>query len=88
MELVGQRMIKRKKTAEKEKTALQKRIESITTPELIRWADNAMFGIGRNLTDWDRSSEFIYLEEARVAAEALLDVIREVEDRHKGSRNL
>lgn len=87
MELVGQQMIKRKHQAEKEKTALRKRIEQISTKELLQWADNTMFGIGRNLTDWDRSAEFIYLEESRVAAEALLEVIKELEDRNRGTRN-
>lgn len=81
-------MIRRKKQAEKEKTALQKRIEKIETSELLKWVDQALFGIGRNLNDWFRSSEYIYLEEASTASDALSEVINELIRRNKGSRNL
>jgi hypothetical protein len=80
-------MIRRKQQAEKEKTALAKRIEQISTKELLQWVDSTMFGIGRNLADWDRSAEFVYLEESKIAAEALLEVITEIENRNKGTRN-
>jgi len=88
LELVGQKMIRRKQAAEQEKSALQKRIEKIETPELLKWVDQALFAIGRNLNDWHKNSEFVYLEEAKDAADALNAVVEELINRNKGSRNL
>jgi len=79
-------MIRRKKT-EVEKTKLQLRIAKIDTPELVNWADQALFGIGRNISDWNKNSEFVYLGEAKQGAEALLAVIDELIERNNSTRN-
>ena len=82
---MGQKMIRNKKV--KEADALERRVANIQTPELILWANQALFGIGRNITDWERMHDFPLLDEALVGAEALTAVVKELRNRNSGSRN-
>ena len=80
MELVGQKMIrlKKNKQIEQEQTKLEKRVASLDTAELIRWVDQTLFTIGKNVVSWDRSGEPEMLAEAELGAEALHAVIKEL----------
>lgn len=88
MELVGQKMLKSKKAKEeKEKSKLEARVATMATSDLANWASQAMFGIGRNISDWDKQREYAYLEEAQMGAEALLAVVNELCKRNASTRN-
>lgn len=86
MELkLGQKMIRRKSNkVEKEKTQLEKRVAALPSDDLTKWADQALYGIGRNMSDWAKTTEPIYLEEAKIGAEALVAVMSELKNRHEG----
>ena len=60
---------------------LGKRVASIPTGDLESWADQALFDIGRCLTQYAKNREPIHLEEALVGAEALHAVIDDLVDR-------
>jgi len=83
---MGQKMIRRKQEV-KEKSRIEKRVSVIDTPDLIKWADQALFGIGRGLTDWGRTDEYLALEEAKIGAESLLAVLEELARRSENKRN-
>jgi hypothetical protein len=70
-----------KKSKEREQTALERRVSQIATYDLAQWADNALFGIGRNLSSWQRSHSPIDLQEAGDAVDALQAVIAEMKKR-------
>lgn len=72
---------------EREKTALETRVSKLSTPDLVKWADQALFGIGRNLTDWGRDPVYHYIDEAQLGANALLVVMNELCSRAENSRN-
>ena len=55
----------------------------ISTPELITWAENALFGIGKEVTGWARSRDVALLEEADLGAEALYAITQELKKRAK-----
>lgn len=90
MELkLGQKMIRRKSNkVEQEKTQVEKRVASLPTDDLIKWAEQALYGIGRNMSDWVKSSETLYIEEAKLGAEALLAVMNELKNRSESPRGL
>jgi hypothetical protein len=58
------------------------RVAKISTPELVRWAENALFVIGKNLTHWERDRAEELLEEAHMGAEALLAITTELKRRN------
>jgi hypothetical protein len=62
-------------------TKLQKRVQKIGTADLILWAENALFVIGKNLTTWNRSMDKDLLEEAHMGAEALFAITTELKRR-------
>jgi len=77
----------RRKKIEHEQTKLEKRVASLSNEELTKWVDQAMFAIGRNLSDWTKTSEYLYVEEAQLGSEALLAVVNELKKRSGNSRN-
>ena len=64
-------------------TALQKRVASISTPDLVSWAENALFVIGKELTGYLRTKEAGLLDEADLGAEALYVITQELKNRAK-----
>jgi len=64
-----------------EKTKIQKRVEKLSTQELMGWADQAIFGVGRAMSDWQRFGSPDSLEEAILGAEALHEVLKILKER-------
>jgi len=73
----------KKTKAEREKSKLEKRVESLPTSELVGWSETTLYSISRNLSAWQREKNQFYLSEARVGAEALLAVIATLSERSK-----
>lgn len=71
-------MLGRKNKEQVEKDAIDKRIDKLATPDLISWADQALFGIGRTMSDWERYKTIDSLKEAALGAEALLKVLNTI----------
>lgn len=59
-------------------------MEKIGTTDLVLWAENALFVIGKNLTQWTRGQDDALLEEAYMGAEALLAITEELKKRNHG----
>ena len=76
----------KKKSPERERTKIEKRVDSLPTAELLPWTENALYTIGRNLTSWQRSKDEYALEEARVGAEALYVILETLKKRHSNER--
>ena len=62
-------------------TKLEKRVASISTPELVMWAENALFVIGKEATGWMRTRDQALLDEADLGAEALYAITQELKRR-------
>jgi hypothetical protein len=80
-------MIRRKQT-DKEQTKLEKRVASLPSEDLTHWVDQALFSIGRNISDWGKTSDYEYIDEAHLGSAVLLAVLTELKNRAEGSRNL
>lgn len=77
-------MLKRNKHTkdEKEKTKLESRVSKMATQDLTQWVDQALYSIGKNLTQWSRTQDNAFLKESHMGADALLAVINELNRRH------
>jgi len=79
-------MFKKKTNPEREKTKIEKRVESLPTSELLPWTENALYTIGRNLSSWQKSQDPYTLEEARIGAEALHVILETLKKRSTNER--
>ena len=86
---LGQKMIRRKSNkVEQEKTQVEKRIAKLPSDDLTKWADQALYGIGRNMSDWTKTVDPTYLDEAKLGAEALVAVMTELQKRYDSLEGL
>lgn len=76
-------MIKFKSKQEREKTRIEKRVEALSTPDLVAWTEQTIYSIGRNLSHWQKYNDEFSLEEARIGAEALHAILDTVSRRTK-----
>lgn len=66
----------------KELTKVQRRVKSLSTPELLNWTDQIMYSVGRNLSAWQKTQYKDNLEEARLGAESLNAILDTLSERH------
>lgn len=69
-----------KKVGQRQPTKLQKRISGIPTNELVTWAENSLYVIGKNIVHHQRDG-IEAISEAEMGAEALLEITRELKKR-------
>jgi len=55
-----------------------RRVSKIPTGELIIWADQSLFDLGRCLSNYEKNKDKLYLEEALLGAEAVHAVVNEL----------
>lgn len=60
---------------------LEKRISGISTSDLVMWAENALYVIGKEVTHHQRTRSIESLDEAELGAEALLAITKELKKR-------
>lgn len=71
-----------KKTKEERKlTRIEKRVNSMSTPELLTWVDQVLYSTGRNISNWQKTQDKYSLEEANTGAEALLAITKCLNER-------
>lgn len=62
-------------------SAMEKRIAKVPTPDLAGWAHQALYAVGRTISEWERTHDDSLLQEAEEGAEALLAVLVELRGR-------
>lgn len=72
-----------KRAGRPQPTKIQKRIANISTPDLVMWAENALYVIGKEITHHQRDRNMDSLSEALMGAEALYEICKELERRAK-----
>lgn len=76
-------IFKKTKAGPQSQTKLQKRVASISSPDLVTWSENALFVIGKEVTGWLKDHNKDHLYEAEMGAEALLAITQELVKRSK-----
>ena len=78
-------IFKKTKDGSQPQTKIQKRVAGISTPDLVMWAENALFVVGKDITTYLRTRSEESLEEADLGAEALYAITQELKQRaHHG----
>ena len=75
------KIFQKKKDGRQPQTKIEKRVANIATPDLVMWAENALFVIGKEVTNWMRDKNNDSLYEAELGAEALTAIIKELQKR-------
>jgi hypothetical protein len=70
-----------KRDGNRQLTKLEKRVASIPTHDLVSWAENALFEIGKGLTRSIHDKDPDVLAEMELGAEALLAITKEIRKR-------
>ena len=73
--------LRKKRDGHHPQTKIQKRISSLGTTELVTWAENALFVIGKEITGWQRSKNVEVLLDSEIGAETLLEIVKELKRR-------
>jgi len=60
---------------------VSKRVAKIPTTELEMWIDQSIYEVGRCMSNYGKSREKVYLDEALLGAEALHAVVDELKNR-------
>jgi hypothetical protein len=76
----------KKQKQERQKTRVEKRVDSLPTSELVQWVEQALYPIGRNLAAWQKSEDLSYLEEARLNAEVVYTIVETINRRQSNAR--
>lgn len=74
-------IFKKKKGGNQPQSKIEKRVSTIGTYDLILWAENALYVIGKEITHHQRDKNPDALYEAEMGAEALLAIVRELQKR-------
>ncbi len=77
------KIFQKKKDGSQPQTKLEKRIAGISTSDLVVWAENALYVIGKELTHHMRDKNDTSLYEMELGAEALLAITKELKKRAK-----
>jgi hypothetical protein len=75
------KIFQKKKDGSQPKSRIEKRVSTIGTYDLILWAENALYVIGKEITHHQRDKDSNALYEAELGAEALLAIVRELQKR-------
>jgi hypothetical protein len=70
-----------KKAGQPQLTKIQKRVASLSTPELTSWVENSLFVIGKEITHHQKTRNIEALYEMELGAEALLAIVQELKKR-------
>lgn len=77
----------KKNNPERERTKIEKMVDSLPSSELLPWTENALYTIGRNLASWQKTQDPYTLEEARIGAEALHVILETLTKRYANERS-
>lgn len=74
-------IFKKTKDGSQPQTKIQKRVAGISTPDLVTWSENALFIVGKEITNYLRTRNVDALYEADLGAEALYAITQELKRR-------
>ena len=70
-----------KKDGSRQLTKMEKRVSTISSYDLVMWAENALYVIGKEVTHYQRDRNVDALDEAILGAEALVAITKELKKR-------
>jgi hypothetical protein len=74
-------ILRKKQVGHQPQTRIEKRVATISTPDLISWMEQSMYTIGKHISAWQRQQSEADLEEVLMGAEAFQAIARELKRR-------
>lgn len=74
-------MIFKKKKDGPPQSKIEKRVERLSTADLVMWAEHSMYTIGKHLTAWHKAGSESDLDEVLLGAEAFYAIAKELKKR-------
>jgi len=74
-------IFRKKQDGHRPQTRIEKRVSSLSTPDLVSWAETSLYSLGRNLQEWNRNGNDDALDEFLLGAEAYLAIAQELKRR-------
>ena len=74
-------ILRKKRDGHQPQTRIEKRVATISTPDLITWMEQSMYTIGRHITTWQRQQSEADLDEVLIGAEAFYAIAKELKRR-------
>lgn len=72
-------MLKKKRPTGFVSDEAMKRVNRLARPELYAWADNLLYVVGRSLSEYRKTGEEVFANEAHEAAKTLLAITSKVQ---------
>ena len=74
-------ILRKKRDGLQPQTRMEKRVEKISTPDLIQWMEHSMYVIGKSLTQWQKTNDKTQLDEVLLGSEAFYTIAKELKKR-------
>ena len=70
-----------KSKVERHRTKVEKRVASLSTEDLLNLVDSYLYTVGRELSNWRRYEQKAYLDEAKMASDAVHAIVETIMER-------
>jgi hypothetical protein len=74
-------ILRKKRDGYQPQTKIQKRIAKLPSSDLVAWAENSLYVVGRELTSWQKTKDKVLLNDVEIAAEVLGEIAKELKRR-------
>lgn len=74
-------ILRKKRDGYQPQTKIQKRIAKLPSSDLVAWAENSLYVVGRELTSWQKTKDKLLLNDVEIAAEVLGEIAKELKRR-------
>lgn len=74
-------ILRKKRDGYQPQTKIQKRIAKLPSSDLIAWAENSLYVVGKELTAWQKTKDNFLLNDVEIAAEVLNEIAKELKRR-------
>lgn len=74
-------ILRKKRDGYQPQTKIQKRIAKLPSSDLVSWAENSLYVVGKELTAWQKTKDNVLLNDVEIAAEVLNEIAKELKRR-------
>ena len=75
------KILRKKQAGHQPQTRIERRVATISTPDLISWMEQSMYTIGRHITIWQKNQSEADLDEVVMGSEAFYAIAKELKRR-------
>jgi hypothetical protein len=77
------RILRKKQVGHQPQTRIEKRVATLSTPDLLSWMEQSMYTIGKLVTTWQKSPNEALIDEVVMGTEVFHAIAKELKQRTK-----